>query len=66
MLKLSKSLSNKFLVVNSLTKKSYKNNSEFQEIITKHIAQSAFWNVLGKSYKVARTYFKSDLTKVYL
>ena len=39
----------KILAGNSLIKKSYKNNSEFQEIIAKQCtAQLAFWNVFMK------------------
>ena len=46
LLTLSKFLSNEFLAGNSLIKKSHKNSSEIQEMITKQsIIEKALWNV---------------------
>ena len=65
LLTLNKLFSNEFLIANSLMKNYFKNNCEFHKIVTKQCTTQCKRSgmYLGKFFKVARTFLKSDLFK---
>ena len=64
LLTLSKLLSIEYVAGNSLMKKSYKNKSDFQELLQNRILHNGHLGMyLGKSYKLACTYLKSDFSR---